>query len=223
MSNLIINGNGPIATALVARFRADGRGVRTIALPAGMDGADDLKLHFEAFAADGGRYDNLYLDLTEGFDESVEFEADAGLARLALERRLKELLKVLKYGAQHMARADGGRIWVLCYDHSVSFNVSAPSNPVTNYAAMAAVQCLAKEIAHFNIQVNLFMIHPPGESVDPREWWQARHSLHVYRLKYKPQSADQVAELLQMYAGLAQLSTTGGVIPVGGGIASCNI
>lgn len=223
MSNLIINGEGPIAAALVARLEAQACDVRTLRLPKGPDDTDDLRAHFESFAASGGRYANIHIDLTEGFDEIAEFEADADAARIALEHRLKALLKALKYGAQHMARADGGRIWVLCYDHSVSFSVTAPSNPVTNYAAIAAVQCVAKEVAHLDVKVNLFMIHPPVETVEAREWRQARDSLHVYRLKYKPQSADQVSELLQMYAGLTHLSTTGGVIPVGSGIAVCNI
>lgn len=222
MSNLILHGDGPIAAALAARFQAQSREVRMLRLSKVVDGADDLKAHFETFAASGGSYANIYIDLTEGFDEIAEFQADGEAARIALERRLKEMLKALKYGAQHMARADGGRIWVLCYDHSVSFSVTAPSNPITNYAAMAAVQCVAKEVAHFNVTVNLFMIHPPSDAVEPRLWRQARDSLHVYRLKYKPQSAGQVSELLHMYAGIEHLSTTGGVIPVGSGIAVCN-
>ena len=223
MAQLIINGGGRIATALTARFEAQAHDVHTLPLPQGADGADDIKTYFAARGATGGRYANIFIDLTEGFDEIAEFEADAELARLKLERRLKELLKALKYGAQHMARGDGGGIWVLCYDHSVSFSVSTPSNPVTNYAAMAAVQCVAKEIAHFDVKVNLFMIHPPGECVEPRQWKQARDSLHVYRLRYKPQTVDQVCELVHMYAGLTNLSTTGGVIPVGSGIAVSNI
>jgi len=223
MSTLIINGGGRIATALAARFAAHGGAVQSLPLSAGVDGGNELKLHFEAFAASGAHYANIYVNLTEGFDEAAEFEADAGIARSALERRLKDMLKALKYGAQHMARGDGGRIWVLCYDHSVSFSVPAPSNPVTNYAAMAAVQCVAKEVAHFNVKINLFMIHPPRESAEPAQWRQARDSLHVYGLKYKPQPVDHVSELLHMYAGLAHLSTTGGVIPVGNGIAVCNI
>jgi hypothetical protein len=222
MSNLILHGDGPIAAALAARFQAQAREVRMVRLSNVLDGADDLKTHFETFAASGGSYANIYIDLTEGFDEIAEFRADSDAARIALERRLKQMLKALKYGAQHMARADGGRIWVLCYDHSVSFSVTAPSNPITNYAAMAAVQCVAKEVAHFDVTVNLFMIHPPSDTVEPRIWKQARDSLHVYRLKYKPQSADQVSELLHMYAGIKHLSTTGGVIPVGSGIATCN-
>ena len=222
MSNLIINGDGPIAKALTARFEAQSREVRTFRLPVNADDVE-VKLHFDTFTTSGGRYDNIYIDLTEGFDEIREFDADAEAARVTLERRLKELLKALKYGAHHMARGDGGRIWVLCFDHSVSFSVTAPSNPITNYAAIAAVQCLAKEVAHLDVRVNLFMIHPTSETVEPREWRQARDHLHVYRLKYKPQSAEHVSELLQMYAGLQHLSTTGGVIPVGSGIAVCNI
>jgi hypothetical protein len=222
MSNLILHGDGPIAAALASRFQAQAHDVRMLPLSDVVDGTADLKAHFETFAASGGSYANIYIDLTEGFDEVAEFQADAEAARIALERRLKEMLKALKYGAQHMARADGGRIWVLCYDHSVSFSVTAPSNPITNYAAMAAVQCVAKEVAHFDVTVNLFMIHPPSDTVEPPLWRQARDSLHVYRLKYKPQSASQVSELLHMYAGIGQLSTTGGVIPVGSGIAVCN-
>ncbi|MDR2012682.1 MAG: hypothetical protein LBQ20_06530 [Rhodanobacter sp.] len=196
--------------------------MRMLRLSKFVDGADDFKAHFETFAASGGSYANIYIDLTEGFDESAEFQTDSEAARIALERRLKEMLRALKYGAQHMARADGGRIWVLCYDHSVSFSVMTPSNPITNYAAMAAVQCVAKEVAHFDVMVNLFMIHPPSDTVEPPLWRQARNSLHVYRLKYKPQSASQISELLHMYAGIEHLSTTGGVIPVGSGIAACN-
>ena len=223
MSNLIINGAGPIAAALTARFQAQAGEVRALCLPEGAHDTDEVKAHFEAFAASGGSYANIYIDLTEGFDEGKEFQADAEAAGITLERRLKQTLKALKYGAQHMVRADGGRIWVLCFDHSVSFSVDAPCNPVTNHAAMAAVQCLAKEVAHFDVQVNTFMIHPTSETVDPRLWRQARDHLHVYRLKYKPQSAEQVSELLHMYAGLEHFSTTGGVIPVGSGIAVCNI
>jgi len=222
MSNLILYGDGPIAAALASRFQAQAHEVRMLRLSDVVDGTTDLKAHFETFAASGKSYANIYIDLTEGFDESAEFEADGDAARIALEQRLKEMLKALKYGAQHMARADGGRIWVLCYDHSVSFSVAAPSNPITNYAAMAAVQCVAKEVAHFDVTVNLFMIHPPSDTVAPPLWRQARDSLHVYRLKYKPQSASQVSELLHMYAGIEHLSTTGGVIPVGSGIAVCN-
>lgn len=222
MSNLIINAGGLISNALKARFEAHGDEVSALPLPMDESGLDALRTHFEMFAAAGGRYANIYIDLTEGFDEAKDFETDPAAAMVALERRLKETLKALKYGANHMARGDGGRIWVMCYDHSVSFSVSAPSNPITNYAVMAAMKCVSREVAHFDVSLNLFMIHPPGEIADAREWKQARSNLNVYRLKYKPQSAGQVSEVLYMYARLEQFTTNAGVIPVGCGVSVCN-
>lgn len=224
MLTLIINGGGLVSGALTARLEAHGHEVHALRLPDGEDDANAIRAHFERIAESGRYYANVYIDLTDGFDEVAAFQTDAGAARHALERRLKELLKALKYGAQHMARAEGGgRIWVLCFDHSVSTSVATPSNPVTNYAAMAAVQCVAKEVAHLDVRANLFMIHPPKESVPPADWRKAKENLHVYGLKYKPQPAEHVAETLHMYAQLQHLTTTGGVIPLGSGVAVCNV
>jgi hypothetical protein len=223
VQSLIINGDGSVARSLTARLTAHGHDVDTLRLPDGQGEGVPVKEHFERAARSGRHYVNVYLDLTEGFNEVDEFGSDAELAALRLGCRLKELLKVLKYSANHLARADGGRIWVLCYDHSLHFSVGSPSNPVSNYAAMAAVQALAKEVAHFDVKVNLFLIHPPVECVEPAKWKAAKNKLDVYTLRYKPQSAEHISETLHMYAQIANLSTTGGIIPVGSGIAACNV
>jgi hypothetical protein len=223
MLSLLINGDGLVSKSLETRLRAHAHEVVSFRLPEHSDSAAATMEHFERFAESGKYYRNIYLDLTDSYNEIAEFSADANSARIRLERRLKEVLKVLKYGSQHLARsADGGRIWVLCYDHSVNFSVSSPSNPITNYAVMAAVQSIAKEVAHLDVQVNVFMIHPPKESVDMAEWKQAKNNLKVYGLKYKPQPVDHISETLHMYAELKNLTTTGGVIPLGSGIALSN-
>jgi hypothetical protein len=223
MLNLMINSDGVISRSLAARLMAHGHEVDTIRLPDDAVGVGTLKEHLENVAETGRYYKNIYIDLTDNFNEIEEFNANAELARVRLDMRLKEMLKALKYGSQHLARSDGGSIWVLCYDHSVNFSISCPSNPVTNYAAMAAVQSIAKEVARLDVKVNLFLMHPPVESVDMAELKKARNNLNVYRLKYKPESVEHMSETLHMYAELKNLSTTGGVIPLGSGIASCNI
>lgn len=222
MLDLIVNDGGPISTALIVQLEAFAHEVHIFRLSDVEDNATSCKDHLERVAESGKHYNNIFIDLTFGCNEIEAFNADALTARTKVERRINGLLRTLKYGAQHMARADGGRIWVLCLDHSVSMSVGSPSNPVTNYAAMAAVQCVAKEIMHFDVKVNLFLMHPPRESVDSADWRQAKNNLHVYGLKYKPQSADQVCETLRMYSELEHLSTTGGLIPLGSGIAIAN-
>lgn len=223
MSDLFINSNGIIPQSLIERLQATGRECNVLELPEHSDGAATVRQHFEQLSNEGRYYHNIYLDLTGGFNELAEFTADAVTAMQRLELRLTEVLKALKYGSQHLARADGGRIWVLCYDHSVNYSVASPSNPITNNAVIAAVQSIAKEVARFDVSVNVFLIHPPKESVDSNSWKQAKQSLKVYGMKYKPQPVQHIAELLQMYAGLKNLTTTGGIIPVGSGIAAGNI
>jgi hypothetical protein len=208
---------------LAARFTAHGHEVGNFRMPDDSNDASALKEHFEQFAESGRYYKNIYIDLTDGFNEIEEFKANPNLAIIRLDKRLKEMLKALKYGSQHLARSDGGCIWVLCYDHSVNFSISCPSNPITNFAAMAAVQSIAKEVARLDVRVNLFFMHPPAESVNMEELKKARNNLNVYRLKYKPEPVEHISETLHMYAELKNLSTTGGVIPLGSGIALCNI
>ena len=223
MLDLIVHDGGPISTALIVQLEAFGHEVHIFRLSDVEGNTASLKGHLESVAESGQYYTNVFIDLTFGCNEIEAFNTDAAAARIELERRINGLLRTLKYGAQHMARSDGGKIWVLCLDHSVSMSVSTPSNPVTNYAAMAAVQCVAKEIVHFDVKVNLFLIHPPRESVDSAHWRQAKDNLHVYGLKYKPQSTDHVCETLRMYAELEHLTTTGGLIPLGSGIAIANV
>jgi hypothetical protein len=220
---LIVNGGGVISTALTARLEAFSREVHVLRLPDVEDGPAGFKVHFERTAESGRYYRNIFIDLTHGFDEAAAFAADAFAAKADLDHRINGLLRALKYGAQHMARSDGGKIWVLCLDHSVSMSVSSPSNPVTNYAAMAAVQSVAQEVMHFDVRVNLFLMHPPREGVDSAQWREAKNDLRVYGLKYKPQSAAHVAETLHMYSELEHLTTTGALIPLGSGIAIGNV
>ena len=223
MLDLIVSNGGPISTSLIPQLEAQGHGVDVLRLSDVEDAATSYKATLERLAESRRYYSNIFIDLTFGFNEFEAFNADPLTARLHLERRINGLLHALKLGAQHMARSDGGKIWVLCLDHSVSMSVGSASNPVTNYAAMAAVQCLAKEIMHFDVRVNLFLIHPPRESIEPTEWKSAKNKLHVYGLKYKPQSADHMCETLRMYSELKHLTTTGALIPLGGGIAIANI
>jgi hypothetical protein len=221
--DLIVNGGGVISNSLVAQFERSDQEVNVVALPSTADDAIEFKGHCEHVAESGKRYRNIFVDLTHGFDEVEAFNAGAFPAIAQLEQRINGLLSVLKYGTQHMARSDGGRIWVLCLDHSVSMSVTVPSNPVTNYAAMAAVQCVAKEVMNFDVNVNLFLIHPPRESVDAAEWRKARINLHPYGLKYRPQPVDHMSETLYMYSQLKNLTSTGALIPLGSGIAIANI
>ena len=221
MLDLIVNGGGLIAPALTAQLERSSHEVHAVGMPNG-EGAG-IRDHFERIARSGQRYNNVFIDLTHGFNELEVFNADAPRALAELECRIKGMLSVLKYGAQHLMRAAGGRIWVLCIDHSVSMSVSSASNPVTNYAAMAAVRCLAKEVLHFAVMVNLFMIHPPRESVDAAEWKGAKTNLDPYALRYKPQPADHLCETLHLYSELRNLTTSGALIPLGAGIAIANI
>lgn len=220
--DLIVNGGGPISRALTARLEAFAHEVHTLGSPDVEDSATGFKVYFERVAESGKYYSNIFIDLTHGFNEVDAFNADAIAAKTELERRINRLLRVLKYGALQMVRSNGGKIWVLCLDHSVSMSVTTPSNPVTNYAAMAAVQSVAQEVMHFDVKVNLFLIHPPRESVDSAEWRKAKNHLRVYGLKYKPQSADHISETLHMYSELKNLTTTGALIPLGSGIAIAN-
>ena len=228
MLDLFINSHGLIPQALMAQLAAQGRQCHVMTLAeCGVPQADtpsvDVAAYFAAQTEAGTHYQNIYLVLTSCFDELQEFASDAMAASARIERRLAEVLKVLKYGSQHFARAEGGRIWVLCYDHSVSYSVNSPSNPITNNAVIAAVQSVAKEVARFAIQVNVFLIHPPRESLAEAQWRAAKHTLKVYGMKFKPQALAAVVELVGMYAGLQHLSTNGAVIPVGSGIGSVNI
>ncbi|MCU1727309.1 hypothetical protein NTD86_09970 [Pseudomonas sp. 7P_10.2_Bac1] len=221
MRHLLINGHGAVAMELGSRLRADGGQVDELELVSVLDG-DGLKTLLRQ-AAVGGSYRNVFLDLTDGFDELAEFAADPRLAIEAMHRRTKTLLHTLKHCAQHMARGGGGRIWVLCCDHSLNSSLDVPCNPVMNLAATAAVCCLAKEVAHLDVYLNLFMMHPPEGTVARESVRLARDNLHVYGLRYRPQPAASLAETLHMYASLNALATTGGVIPLGGGISTCNI
>lgn len=239
MLDLFINSHGLIPQALMAQLTAQGRQCHVMTLaecgvppvdassaavePLPAQNTPDVAAFFAAQTEAGMHYQNIYLDLTSCFDELQEFATDAIAASARIERRLVEVLKVLKYGSQHFARAEGGRIWVLCYDHSVSYSVNSPSNPITNNAVIAAVQSIAKEVARLGIHVNVFLIHPPRESLTEAQWRAAKPQLKVYGMKYKPQSLQAITELVGMYAGLQQLSTTGAVIPVGSGIGSVNI
>jgi hypothetical protein len=221
--DLIVNGGGLISKALTSRLEASSHEVHVLPLPDAEDSTVDFKSHLQRLAESGKFYNNIFIDLTFGFDEVEAFNDHPIEAKSDLERRINGMLRALKYGTQHLVRSDGGKIWVLCLDHGVSMSVSSPANPMTNYAAMAAVQCVAKEVMHFDVKVNLFLIFPPRESVDPAEWRKAKNELHVYGVKFKAQSVEHMSETLHMYSELKHLTTTGALIPVGSGVTTANI
>jgi len=223
MLDLIINSKGITAESLRTRLEASGHQVHTLELPSQCDDLRTIKAHFEQLAETGECYNNIYLNVTDSFSEMDDFNQDPKTAIHLVQGRLKEILKTLKYGSQHLARAEGGRIFVLCYDHSMNINIDVASNPITNNAITAAVQSLAKEVARFGVAINLFLIHPPKESLPPKLWRDAKHDLKVYSMKYKPVLAEAQSEIMQMYSEVSNLATSGGVIPVGTGIAVCNI
>jgi hypothetical protein len=223
MLDLIINSKGVTAQALILRLETHGHEVHTLMLPKSKDEASIIKAHFDAIAEEGKHYTNIYLNLTDSECEISDFNLEPKAAITAIQTKLKAILKALKYGTQHLARADGGRIFVMCYDHSVNISIDAPSTPITNNAVTAAVQSLAKEVARFGVTINIFLMHPPKESLLPAQWRAAKNDLKVYSMKYKPAKAEDLSEIMHMYAEVNHLTTTGGVIPLSSGIAACNI
>jgi len=223
MLDLIINSQGVTAKALAEKLIANGHEVDAMNLPIDANQEQQIKTVLEAKAEAGSYYSNIFINLTDGLSELQDFNQDPATAINEVEKRLQEILKTLKYGSQHLTRSDGGRIWVLLYDHSVNMSVDAPCNPIINNAVIAAVQSIAKEVARFDVTVNTFFIHPPKESLPASMWRQAKQSLKVYNMKYKPQSVEHISEMLHLYSEAKHFGTTGGVIPIGTGIAICNI
>ncbi len=179
MLDLIINSQGVTATALIEKLIASGHEVDSMLLPGSVNQDQEVKAKLEAKADTGKYYNNIFLNLTDGMSELQDFNQDAANAILDVEVRLQEILKTLKYGSQHLTRSEGGRIWVLLYDHSVNTSVDAPCNPIINNAVIAAVQSVAKEVSRFGITVNTFFIHPPKETLPAIKWREAKQSLKV--------------------------------------------
>jgi len=173
-------------------------------------------------AKEGCSFKNIFINCVDGFNEIEDYKSDFIGSIRKTQFVLTEMLTVLKYSAQHLMRGDGGSIWVLCLDQGASYSVDTPYNPIMNNAMVAAVRSLAKEVARFNITVNVFMIQPPSELADQTVWRGAKNNLKAFSMKFKPNPIKKVAEVLCMYSKMTSPPLSGVVIPIGTGFIEHN-
>lgn len=148
--------------------------------------------------------------------------ADFEALVVSLESRLMSFLAELQAAGRQLARR-GGQIWVITLEDSMHYYANTPSLPIDARARHAAVKSFAKEVLRFGVRVNCANVQPVDEQIDAQEWRFARDGLKTFAMKFKPNSAASVANVLRHFLAQPDLPIAGMVVPLGVGFAENNI
>ncbi|KWK15449.1 hypothetical protein [Burkholderia stagnalis] len=231
---LVIDAHGPVEHALCASL-ADA-GLQVVAHVAG-DGeaappaARVVRAADPAGALDDwndtyGPFDRIVFgqprDTREPAPDDDPFDALAE----GVDARLGAFLATLQAAAAvAMRRGDGAQIWALTQDDSVGYYLdTAPGAlPIDVRARHAALKSLGKEMLRFGVRVNAAHLQPVAEAAEPEAWHAARDGLKAFALRFRPSSAEAVADALTAWIARDDLPLAGMVVPIGIGFAENNL
>lgn len=143
-----------------------------------------------------------------------------------LEDHLALFLAELQAAGRMLSRQGGGQIWVLTYEDSLRHAMPAlavSAAPIATRARHAAVKSFAKEMFRFGVRINAAAIQPVGEQFPPEAWQAARAGTKAYAIRFQPNPAAAVANVLCGFLALEDLPFVGMVVPIGIGVTEQNI
>jgi NAD(P)-dependent dehydrogenase (short-subunit alcohol dehydrogenase family) len=220
---LLLDADHALGAALVQSLREAGHRVLTHARQAHPDHPVDwVAAQPAAELAQAqlrfGDFDRVVFGLRSGA-ERIDSPDDVA----ALHADLACTLGELKTVSQLLTRRDESQIWVLLQEDSMQYYLPVASQPVRSRALMAAVKSLAKELFRFGVRLNALQVQPLAEQLEAPVWKAARDGLKAYALKFKPQTAGDVASMLRALIELPCIPLAGMVMPVGVGYPEANV
>jgi hypothetical protein len=132
--------------------------------------------------------------------------------------RTKIFLAQAQAALKLLMQAGGGQLWVCDYDDSFSYHLDTPACPILAQARASAVRSLAKEYSRMDIAINTLFAQPIADETARPMFRQAAASLKSYAMRYKPNSAEDIIEMLVPFIRKDRLAFSGAVVGAGMGI-----
>jgi hypothetical protein len=146
----------------------------------------------------------------------LEQGADTLLSHIS--ERTKAFLAQAQAALQLLMDQGGGQFWVCDFDDSFSYHMDTPSCPVAAQARAGAVRSMAKEYSRMKITVNSMLVQPVVDEQSKAMFRKASAGLKSYAMRYKPNTPDEVANLLCRFLSEPRLQFSGNIIGTGTGI-----
>lgn len=148
---------------------------------------------------------------------------DFGDLVATLDFELTRFLAELQASGKLLMRNDGGQIWVLTQEDSMSYYTSSPSSPIRTRAQHGAVKSFAKELFRFGVRLNCANIQLLAEQTSPEDWQAAGKGLKAFAMKFKPNSTAAIAKTLRCFLEQPDLPVAGMIVPIGIGFPETNV
>lgn len=143
----------------------------------------------------------------------------------AVEMRVKVFLAQSQAVLKLLMRAGGGQLWVCDYDDSFAYHLETSASPVVAQARAGAVRSLAKECSRMNITINSLFVQPltDQETATKAMFRNAQAALKSYAMRYRPNTIDDIAGLLNPLLGTERLAFSGAMIGTGTGVLQTHL
>lgn len=112
----------------------------------------------------------------------------------------------------------GGQLWVADFDDSFAYHLDTPCAPISAQARAGAVRSMAKEYSRMRISVNSMLVQPVSDAASLPMFRKASAGLKSYAMRYKPNDAGDVADMLTGFVEADRLQFSGNIIGTGTGI-----
>ena len=151
-------------------------------------------------------------------DEMALLNSDSSALIALVGRRTKAFLSQAQAALQLLMGRGGGQFWVADFDDSFAYHLDTPCAPISAQARAGAVRSLAKEYSRMKISVNSMLVQPVTDASNAAVFRKASAELKSYAMRYKPNDAGEVADMLTGFVGSAKLQFSGNIIGTGTGI-----
>ncbi|CAN0601939.1 unnamed protein product, partial [Ectocarpus sp. 12 AP-2014] len=141
----------------------------------------------------------------------------------SLDFELTRFLAELQAIGKLLVRNDGGQIWVLTQEDSMSYYTSSSSSPIRTRAQHGAVKSFAKELFRFGVRLNCANVQLLAEQASQEEWDAARKGVKAFAMKFKPNSTAAIAKTLRCFLEQSDLPVAGMIVPIGIGFPETNV
>ncbi|MCX7560541.1 hypothetical protein OS190_13270 [Sulfitobacter sp. F26204] len=151
-------------------------------------------------------------------DEMALLDADTSALIAMVGKKTKAFLTQAQAALQLLMGRGGGQFWVADFDDSFAYHLETPCAPICAQARAGAVRSLAKEYSRMKISVNSMLVQPVSDPSTASMFRKASAELKSYAMRYKPNDAGAVADMLTDFVGTGKLQFSGNIIGTGTGI-----
>lgn len=151
-------------------------------------------------------------------DEMALLNSDPTALVALVGARTKAFLAQAQAALQLLMGRGGGQFWVADFDDSFAYHLDTPCAPISAQARAGAVRSLAKEYSRMKISVNSMLVQPVSDTSNAAMFRKASAELKSYAMRYKPNDAGDVADMLTDFVGTPKLQFSGNIIGTGTGI-----